>query len=224
MPARFATSPRRRRHARQLEHYARELERSNRDLADFAAVASHDLQAPLRRVATFCQMLARHCDGKLDERADEFLGYITEGTGQMQRLIDDLLAYSRISTRGKPFVPVDCEEVFARATNNLRPQIEESGAEVTHGRLPTVVADATQLLQLFQNLLDNAIKYQHRSQANKCRWRRSASRPAGSSASVTTAPASPRMLPRESSSSFSGCTATSGTKARVSGCRSASGS
>lgn len=136
-----------------------ELVRSNSDLQQFAYVASHDLQEPLRMVASYTQLLARRYKGKLDADADEFIGYAVDGANRMQRLIQDLLAYSRVSTRGQAFEPVPVGAIVAQALDNLRGAVEESRAVVTRDPLPTVMADETQLLQLFQNLLSNAIKF-----------------------------------------------------------------
>ncbi|MGA9348780.1 MAG: ATP-binding protein, partial [Anaerolineae bacterium] len=142
-----------------LKQTMAELERSNKELEQFAYVASHDLREPLRMVTSYVQLLARRYQGKLDADADDFIAYAVDGATRMQALINDLLAYSRVGTRGKPFEPTDCEAVFEQALTNLQVAIEESGAAVTHDLLPTVMADATQLTQLFQNLIGNAIKF-----------------------------------------------------------------
>ncbi len=136
-----------------------ELERSNKDLEQFAYAASHDLQEPLRTVANFSQLLEKRYKGELDAKADQFIGFIVDGATRMQQMIDDLLAYSRVSTRAKPFQPTNCETVLDQALVNLKMAIEESDAQVTRGPLPTVMADASQMVQLFQNLLSNAIKF-----------------------------------------------------------------
>ena len=143
----------------ELKQTMAELARSNKELEQFAYVASHDLQEPLRMVASYVQLLARHYQGKLDADADEFIAYAVDGASRMQSLINDLLAYSRVSTRGKPFEPTECEAVLSRVFADLQVVIEENGAVVTHDPLPTVMADATQLTQLFQNLIGNAIKF-----------------------------------------------------------------
>ena len=142
-----------------LTRQAEELARSNAELQQFAYVASHDLQEPLRAVASFSQLLARRYQGKLDADAHEFIGYIVEGATRMQNLINDLLAYSRLGTRGREFAPTDASAALDAALANLRAAIEESGALVTRDPLPTVVADDVQLGQVFQNLVGNAIKF-----------------------------------------------------------------
>lgn len=135
------------------------LEASNKDLEQFAYVASHDLQEPLRMVSSYVQLLGRRYKGKLDRDADEFIAFAVDGALRMQGLINDLLTYSRVSTRGKPFGPVDCNRVIGEATDNLRLSIRESGAIVTHDPLPTIRADSAQMAQLFQNLIGNALKF-----------------------------------------------------------------
>ena len=142
-----------------LKQTLTELERSNKDLEQFAYAASHDLQEPLRTVSNFSQLLAKRYKGELDAKADQFIGFIVDGSTRMQEMIDNLLAYSRVSTRAKPFEPTDSETLFDQALTNVKMAIEESDAVVTHKSLPTVIADASQLVQLFQNLLSNAIKF-----------------------------------------------------------------
>jgi PAS domain S-box-containing protein len=136
-----------------------ELKRSNEDLEQFASIASHDLQEPLRMVASYTQLLSRRYKGRLDSDADEFIAFAVDGASRMQRLIQDLLAYSRVGTRGSNLLDISSEDALRQALLNLRGAIEESGALVTHEPLPTVSADETQLIQLFQNLVGNAIKY-----------------------------------------------------------------
>jgi PAS domain S-box-containing protein len=144
-----------------LAQQAAELTRSNRELQQFAYVASHDLQEPLRMVASYVQLLAKRYKGKLDADADEFINYAVDGANRMQGLIKALLTYSRVGTRGKEFEPTDCEAVLNGTLADLRATIEESGAVVTRDPLPTVEADGTQLGQLFQNLVGNAIKFRN---------------------------------------------------------------
>ena len=138
-----------------------ELNRSNKELGQFAYVASHDLQEPLRMVASYTQLLSRRYKGKLDSDADEFIAFAADGASRMQRLIQDLLTYSRVGTKEKDLRDTSSEETLQQALVNLRGAIEESGAVVTHDPLPTVLADEMQLIQLFQNLVGNAIKYQN---------------------------------------------------------------
>jgi signal transduction histidine kinase len=137
----------------------KELSRSNAELEQFAYVASHDLQEPLRMVASYTQLLKRRYEGRLDADADDFIGYAVEGATRMQSLIEDLLEYSRISTRGKDPEPLDAEGALEDAVRNLRATIEETGAIVTHDPLPTVMVDPTQMTQLLQNLIGNAVKF-----------------------------------------------------------------
>ena len=137
-----------------------ELYRSNEELGQFAYIASHDLQEPLRMVASYTQLLSSRYKGKLDSDADEFIAFAVDGASRMQRLIQDLLTYSRVGTKGKDLIETSSEDALQQALINLRGAIEDSGALVTHDPLPPVLADETQLIQLFQNLVGNAIKYQ----------------------------------------------------------------
>ena len=138
---------------------ATDLERSNRDLEQFAYVASHDLQEPLRMVASYTELLSQRYLGRLDDDADEFIGFALDGARRMQRMLDDLLEYSRVGTRGQQTHPVDAKSALDQALLNLVTSIEESHAEVVVGEMPTVIADKTQLLRVFQNLLGNAVKF-----------------------------------------------------------------
>ena len=129
------------------------------ELQQFAYVASHDLKTPLRGIAGFAQFLHRDYRGKLDEKADDYIERIVEGAKRMQRLIDDLLAYSRVESRSAPFAPADLNEVFEDAVLLHLASIEDASGEVTRDDLPTVAGDRPQVSQLLQNLLGNAIKY-----------------------------------------------------------------
>jgi PAS domain S-box-containing protein len=149
----------RRRAEDEIQRFTDELRRSNQELERFAYVASHDLQEPLRTVSSFSQLLARRYRTKLDQDADEFIEFIVNGAARMQTLINDLLAFSRVGTRGRPFAAVACETILATALANLEAATTESGSVVTHDPLPQVVGDESQLVQLLQNLIGNAIKF-----------------------------------------------------------------
>jgi len=142
-----------------LARKVEELARSNRDLEQFAYVASHDLQEPLRMVAAYTQLLAERYRGKLDENADKYIGYAVEGALRMQTLILDLLAFSRVGRTEPGRKNGDCNVALKIALANLQTAIGESGAVITHDELPSVAVDQSQLLQLFQNLVGNAIKF-----------------------------------------------------------------
>jgi PAS domain S-box-containing protein len=142
-----------------LEKKTEELARSNRDLEQFAYIASHDLQEPLRMVTSYVQLLARRYKGKLGSDADDFINFAVDGVVRMWKLINDLLTYSRVGMRGIELKPTDCEAVLNHSLDNLKVAIEENGTLVTHDPLPTVMADNLQLGQLFQNMIGNAIKF-----------------------------------------------------------------
>ena len=142
-----------------LEKYLAELKRSNSELQQFAYVASHDLQEPLRMVSSFTQLLAKKYKGQLDSDADEFIKYAVDGAQRMQMLINDLLAYSRVSSRVEEFQLVDLEKAFNESLQNLKVSIDDNDARITCDSLPTIVADQSQIIQLFQNLIGNAIKF-----------------------------------------------------------------
>jgi len=146
-----------------------ELRRSNADLQQFAYAASHDLQEPLRMVASFVQLLQMRYEGKLDDRADEFIHHAVEGAMRMSCLLRGLLEYSRVETRGRIPVPTDCRQILDHVLKDLYLTIEESGAQVTTDPLPTVPADRTQLAQVFQNLISNAIKFRAESRPPQIR-------------------------------------------------------
>jgi len=143
----------------ELQESARELARSNRDLQQFAYVASHDLQEPLRMVASFTQLLAKRYKDKLDQDAQDFIKYAVDGATRMQALISDLLTYSRVDRQEKPLKLTNCDAILKQVLANLKLAIVESGAVITHDTLPVIMADDTQLGQLFQNLIRNAIKF-----------------------------------------------------------------
>ncbi len=136
-----------------------ELKCSNAELEQFAYVASHDLQEPLRMVASYTQLLAKRYHDKLDADADEFIAYAVDGANRMQALLNGLLDYSRVGTHRKPFKWTFCEAVFDQAVANMKVAIEHSGAAVNHDPLPTVMAEEGQLVQLVQNLIGNAVKF-----------------------------------------------------------------
>jgi len=139
------------------------LQRSNTEFEQLAYVASHDMQEPLRKIASYLQLLSQRYQGQLDADADEFIGYAVDGAKRMQALINDLLAFSRVGTKAKPFAPTDCMRIVRTALADLQFAIEECGARVDIGDLPMVMGDATQLSQLFRNLISNAIKF-HRDE------------------------------------------------------------
>ena len=136
-----------------------DLVRSNRDLEQFAYVASHDLQEPLRMVTSYTQLLARRYKGQLSSEADEFIGFAVDGAVRMQALINALLAYSRVDSRGRPLVVCDLNAVLDHALDNLKLALEESEASIVRGELPRVMGDPVQLMQLLQNLVGNAVKF-----------------------------------------------------------------
>jgi PAS domain S-box-containing protein len=147
-----------------LQKVLADLERSNLELEQFAYVASHDLQEPLRMVSSYTQLLAKRYSDQLDQDAHDFIAYIVDGAGRMQRMIHDLLTYSRVATRAHPYEPVDLNQALGEAQGNLRAAIDESAAQVSSGDLPTVDGDRTQLVQVLQNLLANAIKFRKKDE------------------------------------------------------------
>jgi len=142
-----------------IKRYAKELERSNKELQQFAYVASHDLQEPLRMVGSFLQLLERRYGSQLDADAKDFIFYAVDGAVRMQALINDLLEYSRVGTRGKPFEEINLNQIITQVKNNLNVAIKENNAVIKCKRLPTIYGDGTQLTQVFQNLIGNAIKF-----------------------------------------------------------------
>ncbi len=146
-----------------VEKRAQELERSNAELGQFAYVASHDLQEPLRMVSSYTQLLLRRYGDRLDGDAKEFMAFVVDGATRMKQLIEDLLAYSRVGTRSKEFRPVAVESALRRALMNLKNSVDESSASVSYDALPTLEADELLLTQLFQNLIGNALKFRSAS-------------------------------------------------------------
>ncbi|MGB7087431.1 MAG: PAS domain-containing protein [Phormidesmis sp.] len=144
---------------KELEKRAYELERSNEDLGKFAYVASHDLQEPLRTISSYTELLVEEYSDRLDGEAEEYVEFILDGTNRMQQLIKDLLTFSRVRTRGKEFSAVDCEGIVNSVLRSLKLAIQESQAQITCGTLPVVDADPSQIQQLFQNLISNALKF-----------------------------------------------------------------
>lgn len=144
---------------RRLDEQARDLERSNRDLEQFAYVASHDLQEPLRKVSSFCQLLQRRYGGHLDDRADQYIGFAVDGAQRMQRLINDLLAFSRVGRGTAEFVPVALGQVARIGAGQQESVRVEAAGEIVVGELPEVCADPALLAQLFANLVGNALKF-----------------------------------------------------------------
>lgn len=143
----------------QMLQLTEDLKRSNEELEQFAYVASHDLQEPLRAITSYTQLLAQRYQGNLDDRADKYINYIVDGATRMQQLINDLLAYSRLGTRGQEFEPADCKAAVQQSLCNLQIAIAEKKAVITCDTMPTVMADEFQLVQLFQNLIANSIKF-----------------------------------------------------------------
>ncbi len=142
-----------------MRQQTEELERSNRELEEFAYVAAHDLQEPLRMVSNHIQLLARRYRGRLDQDADEFIDFAMEGANRLRSLISDLLAYSKVGASGKTFASVELEGVFEQVMTNLRRAIEEGRVTISHDPLPMVLGDGEQMTQLLQNLIDNSIKF-----------------------------------------------------------------
>jgi signal transduction histidine kinase len=143
----------------EIQAYMEKLEESNRALQEFAYIASHDLQEPLRTISSFVQLIERRYRGKLDADADEFITFIVKGVERMHMLINDLLAYSRVDIQGKPPEPADLEVIYEETLSDLKLAIDDTDALITHDPLPLIEADPTQIRQLFQNLISNAIKF-----------------------------------------------------------------
>jgi PAS domain S-box-containing protein len=155
----FEDITQRKRSEQQVAEVLAELERSNAELQQFAYVASHDLQEPLRMVASYTELLARRYKGALDDKADKYIHYAVDGAKRMQGLINDLLAYSRVGTQVAPFEPIDCRGLVESVQRSLQMSIAEAGAVLEVGSLPTVLGDRSQLGQVFQNLVGNAVKF-----------------------------------------------------------------
>lgn len=149
----------RRKVERRAHAYAAELERSNRELQEFASVASHDLQEPLRKIRSFGERLGDRCRGALDEKGEGYLSAMLDAAQRMQALIEDMLSYARITTAARPFRSVDLADLVGGVLRDLQARVEQTGARIEVGPLPTVLADAVQMRQLFQNLLGNALKF-----------------------------------------------------------------
>lgn len=147
------------RHIGERKRAEEELKRSNAELEQFAYIASHDLQEPLRMISSYTQLLAKRYEGELDEKAKKYIDYAVDGAVRMQQLINDLLAYSRVGTRGQPVGLTDSHAVLGEVLRNLAFVIQEQRAIITNDDLPVLMADATQLKQLLQNLISNAIKF-----------------------------------------------------------------
>ncbi len=152
----------------ELASKRRDLERSNAELEQFAYVAAHDLQEPLRMVASYTELLSERYRGKLDERADKYIRYAVEGAKRMQQLVNDLLAYSRVDTQGKPLRSTQSDRVMSHVLTGMQRAIRDSGADVVCGALPVVMADEIQLAQLFQNLVGNALKFRSEAPPRVC--------------------------------------------------------
>ena len=144
---------------KRVEERTEELARSNAELEEFAYVASHDLQEPLRMITGYLQLLKRRYVGKIDNDADEFIEFAVDGSARMQRLINDLLTYSRVTSKGMPIEPIEYDEVLKNAVSNLTASIQESDAEITHSQLPVAMGDMSQMERVFQNIIGNAIKF-----------------------------------------------------------------
>jgi light-regulated signal transduction histidine kinase (bacteriophytochrome) len=155
----------------QLRSYAEQLQASNRELQDFAHVASHDLQEPLRKVSSFSERLRTGYVDALGEQGLDYLRRMEGATVRMQGLIEDLLALSQVTTQGRPFMPVDLGEVVRGVISDLEATLEESGGHVEVGDLPTIDADRPQMRQLFQNLIGNAVKFRSPGEAPMVRVR-----------------------------------------------------
>ena len=149
---------------KEIEAHAKELARSNEELEQFARFASHDLREPLRMVSSYVQLLEQRYQDKLDHDAKEFIHFAVDGATRMQTLITDLLSFSRVGTRGKPFQPTGVQDILDQVCNDLQFVIADHQAQIIYQNLPHIVADKTQLTQVFQNLISNAIKFRSDAQ------------------------------------------------------------
>jgi light-regulated signal transduction histidine kinase (bacteriophytochrome) len=152
-----------------LRDYADKLERSNRELQDFASIASHDLQEPLRKIEAFGDRLVARCADDLSEAGRVYIERMQDAAGRMRCLINDLLTYSRVTTKARPFAPVDLGRIAREVMSDLQVAIEQAQARIVLGDLPVIQADATQMRQLLQNLLSNALKFRHEGRAHEVR-------------------------------------------------------
>ncbi|MGB9979678.1 sensor histidine kinase, partial [Methanobacterium sp.] len=153
----------------ELKETLKELERSNKELEQFAYVSSHDLQEPLRTIASFTQLLERRYKGKLDSDADEFMDYIVEAAVRMKEQIEGLLEYSRVATKGEKFKPVNMNEIINQTIKSLNISIKETNTNIKVDELPNVMGDGNQLQRVFQNLISNAIKFRKHKKPLKLR-------------------------------------------------------
>ena len=206
---------RRKRAEEMVRQAAQDLKRSNTDLEQFACIASHDLQEPLRTVAGFVTLLRDRYRGKLDDEADKFIDFAVDGVSRMSQLIQDLLAYSRVGTHGKQPEPTPCGQSLENALTNLQTSISKQNAKITHDPLPVVMADAAQLSQLFQNLIGNAVKFRHDDVPPEIHVGASARATNGCCGSRTTASASHPTSMIASSRSLSDCTARKNIRAQA---------
>lgn len=146
-----------------LKERTEALEKSNKELEEFAYIASHDLQEPLRMISSYVQLLERRYKNKLDQDANDFISYAVEGSARMKALINDLLAYSRVGTKGKEFAKTNISDILKKVLQNLQIALEENKVEISIGPMPVIMADDTQMIQLFQNLIGNAIKFKNKN-------------------------------------------------------------
>jgi light-regulated signal transduction histidine kinase (bacteriophytochrome) len=190
-----------------LEEQAAELTRSNSDLEQFAYVASHDLQDPLRKVTSFCQLLERRYHDALDDRGRQYVDFAVDGAQRMQVLINDLLTFSRVGRLHDKRTDVALDDTLDRALDALSTRLQEQSADVRRpASLPTITGDATLLTMLWRNLIGNALKFRDPSRTPRSSSRSGVARESGVSLSLTTASASIRSSPTRSSSSSSACT------------------